>query len=396
METINQVRELIEVNISNFRDIDWAAVQLKKEQFAVRAAMLLLAALLFKIVWPRLRARFWPGKERSSLEHSGLPITHENKPGFFFKILGLIANLMMIIAGSFLLCAIADPYLTISGQTKSEESREIVYLNDNSVSMGFKSGNRARGEIFREFLLDLLAGRKGKKDRTAFITFTYLPHLRADFTNDSDSFIFQVFNAPIVTGDPEAPKDKNFQGLFVLPRAYFEGIAFEGGTNLFTGLEAVVKLFDTKGDKKITEAVKNNPAIKRRSVIIMTDGASEQDPEPQFKELQKRHIVPYLIFIDPEREAEKKIHGEDSPQAKLPDQLLKQVRRYGGEYFLAKDKSSREKIRLRLDSLQVSIVGVKTVTAEKHIYRPFLVIAILFLVIGAGVRLLLWAFHHVV
>jgi hypothetical protein len=238
--------------------------------------------------------------------------------------------------------AVGDPYTTSSHQTQFTEAREIIYLKDTSVSMGwrFKNGKQARGEIVQDFLLRLVADRKDKKDRAAYVIFASNPWLIADFTNDNESLLFSIYHGPIVTADPSTPQ--LFPNIFLLKE--FTEIPFGGGTNLFLGLEAVVKLFETRGDKKTSEAIARNPSIKRRSAVIITDGASEEDPEPQFKEMKKRGIVPYLIFIDPDQNVEKQLWGENSPRAKLPEQILRQVRNYGGDYWLATDQYALAKI----------------------------------------------------
>ena len=162
----------------------------------------------------------------------------------------------------------------------------------------------------------------------------------------------------------------------------------------------MVKTFDDKGDKKISEAIKKNPNLRRRSVIILTDGASETDPEPQLKELKKRSIVPYLVFLDPDREAEILLHGRNSTQIKVVDSLLRQIKRYGGQSFLATDWDSLDQIREKLDQLYglnaTANASVKTNIFEQHIYRLPLTASLLFLVLGLLTRLIFWKFHQMV
>lgn len=392
MNFLNQLHELIELNLVNLFNTDWSVVQFKQQGFAVRAAILLGAALLLKVLWRRFRQ----GRDRSFYEHSGYHFGHQDKPGFWYEASNGIPILFAILASGLLLLVIADPYVLISHQSESTQSREIVYLEDASVSMGFKFKNQqiSRAEIVRDFILKLIAERRDKNDRAAFIIYATNPYRVADFTTDTMSFLFSVDNGPLVIADPDTPRMEFYKGVFVIKN--FMAEPFGGESDLFLGLGAAIKLFDEKGDPQITEEAKKNPSVKRRSIIIATDGASSRDPEPQFQELKKRGIIPYLVFIDPDKESEKKIHGENSPQVKLPEQLLKQVRQYGGEYFIATNRSSLDQIRRRLDRLHAAVVEVKSYTTEQHIYRLPLVASLLLYALAILTRLIFWKFHRVV
>jgi len=80
----------------------------------------------------------------------------------------------------------------------------------------------------------------------------------------------------------------------------------------------------------------------------------------------------------------------------VADGLLKQVKRYGGESFLATDQAALDKIRQKLDQLYGLTAGVKTYSTEKHIYRLPLTLAICLLALGLSARLLFWKFHRIV
>ena len=161
-----------------------------------------------------------------------------------------------------------------------------------------------------------------------------------------------------------------------------------GSTSLHLGLESAIYLFDRKGSPKITEVLKQNPNAKMRSVVIITDGAADVDPEPQFRELRKRRIIPYLIFVDPDRTIEKKLFGENSIKAQLPNQLLMMVRRYGGQYFLARDRQSVDRISETLDKLQSIKQANKTNVKEREVYFIPLSIAFLFAIAAAAMRII--------
>ena len=82
-------------------------------------------------------------------------------------------------------------------------------------------------------------------------------------------------------------------------------------------------------------------------------------------------------------------------QAKLPDQLLAMVRRYGGEYFLASNRESIEKISDTLDKLQSIRRSVKVSADEKEVYYVPLEIAFLCFVLTGFLRFILYRFWRI-
>lgn len=192
--------------------------------------------------------------------------------------------------------------------------------------------------------------------------------------------------APIALAPSNA--SKVWPEMFLLKNGQYTVSETGYGTSLHLGLESAIYLFDRKGSPKVTEELKQNPNAKMRSVIIITDGAADVDPEPQFIELRRRRIIPYLIFIDPDRDVEKFLYGQNSIKAKLPDQLLMMVRRYGGQYFLARDQKSVDRISDELDKLQSVKQVKKTNIKEREVYFIPLSIAFLFAVAAIAARVL--------
>ena len=391
MDFLRDLLAIIHANLVDFFNLDWSVVLFKKEYFAVRAALFLIAALLLVIFWR------WRSKSKSSYyTHSGYLVDKSYRPGLGYKILTLIPIFFLSAGAIFTLVAMADPYTTQNRQVQLKQSREIGYLRDTSASMGFRYHNtdKCRAELVQDFLLRLIALRKDKKDNSFYATFSYYPYLRADFTTDNESLLFNVATGPMVTADPSAPQ--SHPEKFILKK--FDEIEKEGGTDLALGLEAVIKVFDKKekDDKKIVGENKKDLSLKKRSVVIVTDGASETDPEEQFKGLQKRGIVPYLVFLDPDREEEIRIHGIDAPQIKIAEALLKEVKQYGGESFLATDEATLDEVLKRLDALHAITAGSKNYIIEQHIYRLPLTFALLLFVTGLSLRFVFWRYHQVV
>ena len=369
-------------------EINWPVVQFKQWYFAYWAVVFLAAALLLKVTWRR-----WY-RQRSYLDHSGFLIKRKHRPDWIYRIGESIPLVLLIGATMLLLVAIADPYLVGTQQTRFEQSREIGYLRDTSGSMGwrYKNTNLARAEIVQDFMLRLIASRQDKKDRSFYLIFSTEPRLIADFTTDSSSLLFSVATGPLVTVDPSVPR--NSPGKFILKE--FDELPLEGGTDLYLGLAAAVKIFEDRGSKEVAAAAKRTPGLKRRSVIIISDGASQSNPELQLKILQEKGIVPYLIFLDPDREEEIRINRGDDSRIRNAEALLQQVRRYGGEAFLATDKNALDEIIQRLDRLYAAIAGVKSYTTEYRIYRVPLVGSLVLYFLALTTRLLLWRFHRLV
>lgn len=378
--------EIILFELNNFWQTEWSVIQFKRVNFVYLAVAILGAAFLLKI-WNRFfrtrKPASTPAGQAGFYEHSGYILEKSHRLGWMEAFLAHSYKIILFLGGAAILIALADPFTTQSGSLEVKESREIVYLKDVSTSMGwrFKNYEQSRAEIVQDFQLQLISQRKEKFDRAAFFTFETRPRLFADFTRDNESLLFSVDNAPLVISDDGA--ENRWPGSFILKEYRREPSS--GATNLHLGLAAVGKLFELKGDKK----------IKDRSAIIITDGAAELDPEWELQNLKNMRVVPYLVFIDPDRELEARFHGTNSEKLKLPDKLLKDVRKYGGDYFVATDKSSLEKISQKLDRLHTAKFSVKNYTKENFIYRRFLVLAVWLICFAAAFRLIFWGYQKI-
>ncbi|MBI4160358.1 MAG: VWA domain-containing protein [Candidatus Yanofskybacteria bacterium] len=396
MNFLNEMREIIRTNIQDFFATDWSIVQFKQEYFATRAAAVIMAVLFTAILWKRWRRRRKPLRSaESQLAHSGYWIGRGSATTFFDKFLGSISITCFLSGAALVFVALADPYIVQSLKTDYEESREIGWLKDVSASMGlrYKNSDKSRAEIVQDFVLDLVASRRDKNDRSFYAVFSSAAYLVADFTTKNDSLLFYIAGGPMVIADPSAPDQPLLKGKFIIKD--FDKKDFEGGTDLALGLNAVLGVFDKNGDKKITEEIKRSPSIKKRSVVIITDGASETDPEPNLKELQKRSIVPYLIFIDPDREVAGN-SSQGTERLAAVDNLFSQIKKYGGESFLATDRTALSKIPARLNELHASVTGTRRYADEQHIYRLPLMAAIQLFMLGLLCRIILWKYHKII
>ena len=371
--------EISTFELNNFLETDWDVVQFKRWDFIYLAAAILGAAFLLKLGIKFLRKK----RREGYYEDSGVALNTSVQPGLIAKLLGFSFKIILIFGTAAVLTALTDPFTTQTDYIQIQECRELIYLKDASTSMGwrFKSYNQSRAEIVQDFQLNLIAKRWGKCDRAAFFLFETRATQWADFTRDADSLMYSVDNAPLVIADAGA--EFRWSGRFILKNYRKESNS--GATNLHLGLAAVIKAFELKGSKEAQD----------RSVIIITDGAAEQDPEPQLSQLKKMNIIPHLVFIDPDTELEAQFHGEGSDKLKLPAKLLKDVRKYGGDYFIATDKNSLEKISEKLDQLHAAKFSARQYSKENFIYRRFLVVAIWLMALAGLVRLLTWPYQRV-
>lgn len=383
---------LIVVAVTDALNIDWSELVYKRSSLVIKAAAFIAAVFFTILVIQWRRSASW--RTASSSHYlTGLVIDKRHGLGVVFKLIRGLAWFLAFVSLCFLGVALADPVVFITDTTELIESREIVYIGDISASNGFHLLNSkvTRGELARETLEKLIQKRKDKRDRAAYIVFGTKSEIWSGFTMSFESLMFSISMSPIALAPNRALE--MWPGMFILKKGQYTESETGYSTNLHLGLESAIYLFDRKGSPKVTEKLKQNLNAKMRSVVIITDGAADVDPEPQFKELRRRRIVPYLIFIDPDHTIEKQLYGENHIQAKLPDQLLMMIRRYGGQYFLARDRQSVDRISETLDKLQSVKQVKKTNVKEREVYFIPLAISFLFAVAAIAVRvlsLLMW------
>lgn len=385
---IMDVWPLIVGAVTDALSIDWSELVYKRSSLVIKAAAFVAAVFFTAVV-----VRWWRNRKSNSHYLTGLAIGKSHEPGIVFKFMRGLAWFLAFASLCFLGVALADPVVFVTDTTELIESREVVYVGDVSASNGFRiqNSNVPRGELARETLEKLILKRRDKRDRAAYIVFGTQSEIWSGFTTSFESLMFSVSMSPIALAPSAAPT--TWPGMFILKKGQYTANETEYGTSLHLGLESAIYLFDRKGSPKVTEELKQNPNAQMRSVVIITDGAADVDPEPQFRELRRRRIIPYLIFIDPDRSVEKLLYGENHIKAQLPDQLFMMVRQSGGQYFLAKDRQSVDRISDALDKLQSVKQVKKTNVKEREVYFIPLAIAFLFAVAAIAARalsLLVW------
>lgn len=362
MEIFWSLVRLISQSFSNFFAIDWSLVNYRQEPFAWQAGYAIAGLYFMIFLWKHKFRR----REKSAYDHSGFEFSSKNRPGLIYRAVHLSVFFLVVIGTGFFLLSLASPYLVVAEKFEQKQSREIVYNYDASASMGFpfKGSRLSRADFSQTILMNILAKRKDKGDRSAYIVFATEASIYSFFTHSTESIMFVASKAPKIIAPSEA--HQMWPGIFIAKE--FTKIDVSSETNLHLGLQETISLFDRKGSKEISEALAANPDYRMRSVVIITDGAASQDPEKQFIELRKRRIIPFLVFIDPDLRAEMQIFGQDSPRAQVPTALISMVRRYGGQVFFAKDHDSPEKISDALDRLHTIKNTVKAKAKERDVY----------------------------
>ena len=389
---IMDVWPLVVGAVTDALNLDWSELSYKRSSLVIRAAAFIGAVFFSALIikWRRNAPHRRMYRRDASSSHYLMSLVPDkiHEPGIMFKVVRGFVWVLAFVSLCFLGVALANPVVFITDSTEQIESREIIYVKDVSASNGFriKNSNIPRGEIAQETLEKLILKRKDKRDRSAYVVFGTHSEIWSGFTTSFESLSFSVSMAPFFLAPSEAPT--MWPGMFIVKKGQYTINEIGYGTGLHLGLESAIYLFDRKGSPKVAEEMKRNPNAQMRSVVIITDGVADVDPEPQFRELRKRRIIPYLIFIDPDRSIEKALYGENSIQAQPPNQLFMMVRRSGGQYFLAKDKESVDRISETLDRLQSVKQTEKINFKEREVYFIPLAVSFLFAVASMVARAL--------
>jgi hypothetical protein len=312
-------------------------------------------------------------KRKHSRAHSGYGIASafRRRP----IVLMLQAGPKLLVAGAvaILLAAAADPFLTTTEEVAgSVESRLRIDLVDVSGSMAWEmlETGKSKAEIARESHLEFLKMRRGKNDRVSLWLFSTYPYMVDDFIIDDDLYYSQVDDAPYVI---TAILDRTM----IVPREKTRIVPAEGSSNIARPLEAIMKHFDSD------DAAAGAAGARRKAVLIISDAAVDEFSEDTFMELNRRSIVPYIVYINS--------NSADAERREPP--LIERIREYGGDYFDVRDQDSLTRAYRAIDEREAVQVEIKHVAHKVPIYPRFLLMAMAMLAIAipAGIAgELLW------
>ena len=342
--------------------------------------MTYLLAMAVAVVVAVTLLRLWVTNRRHHREHSGHLIERSHQRGIWGKALYALPKLLMGLALALLLVAMADPYLTATEEVAGDmESRVRIDLVDTSLSMAWElpGTGRSRAEVAREAHLQFLEMRRDKNDRVALWLFSSYPYMVDDFVVDDELYFFQVMDAPyaivrILAAQSGTPIDQQF-----VPEDKVRIIESEGNTNIIRALQSVVRHFDQDS------AVIAGGALPHRAVLIVTDADVDEIPEAEFIELNKRNVVPYMIFINAqENRPAASRSGSGNPPVGNSQALIEMIREFGGDYFDVTDADSLSRAYEAIDEAETVSVELSHRAVRVPIYPRFLLISMALLVVG--------------
>jgi hypothetical protein len=348
---------------SSFQDLaetEYAQVRYGDVGMAIVLAVVVGVALF--ITFSRLALR----QRRDSRHHSGHDIDPSHRKRVWIKFVHATPKVLIAAALALILLAAADPFLTATEEVSGYvESRVRVDLVDTSGSMAweFPDTGKSKAEVARDAHLRFLDMRAGKNDRVSLWLFSTYPLMVDDFVMDDELYYFQVWDAPYVT-------TQRLDKAMVVPRDKVRIIPAEGDTNIIRPLRSIVKHLDQD------EAAMGGNENVNRAVLIITDAAVDEFPDAEFAELNRRNIVPYIIYINTSDVRTAMIGHPTIPR------LVEMIREYGGDYFDVTDEDSLTRAYEAIDEREAVRVEMKHRALKVPIYSRFLLVAMAMLVVG--------------
>ena len=345
-------QELLE---TDFQQIRYADVGI-----AVGLAFFVGGVLAFTLV--RLAA----ARKRHTRQHSGHVVDPSHRKRLWIRGLHTAPKFLLAAALMLLIFSVADPFLTATEEVGGYvESRVRIDLVDTSGSMAweFPETNKSKAEVARDAHLAFLEMRREKNDRVSLWLFSTYPYMVDVFVMDDELYYFQVWDAPYVM-------TQRLDKAMVVPRDKVRIIPAEGDTNIIRPLQDIVAYFDRD------EATLGRGANQNRAVLIITDAAVDEFPDAEFAELNRRNIVPYLIYINTSAARSASFLHPSVPQ------LVAQIQEYGGDYFDVTDEDSLLRAYEAIDEREAVRMELKHRALKVPIYPRFQLLAMGFLVVG--------------
>ena len=348
---------------SGFRELvetDFAQIRYSDVGMATWLAMGVGMALVLTVV------RLGAGRKRHVRQHSGHVIAVSHRKPLWIRLAHSTPKLFLAAALVLLVVSVADPFLTATEEVGGYvESRVRIDLVDTSGSMAweFPETNTSKAEVARNAHLEFLDMRRDKNDRVSLWLFSTYPYMVDDFVMDDELYYFQVWDAPYVM-------TQRLDRAMVVPRDKVRIIPAEGDTNIVRPLQDIVKHFDRD------EAAVGQGSKPNRAVLIITDAAVDVFPDAEFAELNRRNIVPYIIYINTSTASKSSFMHPTVPQ------LVAQIQAYGGDYFDVTDEDSLSKAYQAIDEREAVRVELRHRALKVPIYSRFLLVAMGLLAVG--------------
>ena len=335
-------RELIETDFEQIRYGD--------------VGMAVVLAIAVSVVLTLTLVRLTATRKRYARQHSGHVIAAQHRKRLWVRVLHTAPKALLAGALVMLIVSVADPFLTATEEVSGYvESRVRIDLVDTSGSMAweFPETNKSKAEVARDAHLEFLEMRREKNDRVSLWLFSTYPYMVDDFVMDDELYYYQVWDAPYVM-------TQRLDKAMVVPRDKVRIVPAEGDTNIIRPLQDIVKHFDRD------EATVGRGANQNRAVLIITDAAVDEFPDAEFAELNRRNIVPYLIYINTSDARTASFLNPTVPQ------LVGQIQEYGGDYFDVTSEDSLMRAYEAIDEREAVRMELKHRALKVPIYSRFL------------------------
>ena len=335
-------------------------------------------ALVLGLVLAMTLVRLAAVSKRHVREHSGHDIEPGHRKRLWIRVLHTAPKALAAGALALLVFSVADPFLTATEEVSGYvESRVRVDLVDTSGSMAweFPDTNKSKAEVARDAHLEFLEMRREKNDRVSLWLFSTYPYKVDDFVMDDELYYYQVWDAPYVM-------TQRLDKAMVVP-------ARQGPHRPRRGRHQHHP--PAAGHREVLrpgrEAAVGRGSNQNRAVLIITDAAVDEFPDAEFAELNKRNIVPYIIYINTSDARTASFLHPTVPQ------LVGQIQEYGGDYFDVTDEDSLLRAYEAIDEREAVRMELKHRALKVPIYSRFLLVAMGLLLVGIPVGFvseLLW------
>ncbi len=298
------------------------------------------------IAWYVLRYRH----QKPALQFSSISLFRNPHKTFRQRMYPILFILRMV-AVTAIIIALARPQSKLSRQEMKVEGIDIVLAMDVSGSMLAEDFKPNRLEAAKKVAESFIKGRK--TDRIGLVEFAGEAFTQTPLTIDHNVLLSQL--------------DKVKSGVI------------EDGTALGDGLAtAINRIKDSKATSKV--------------IILLTDGVNNQgsvDPKSASEIATLYGIRLYTIGLGtrgmapyPFRTPFGGIQYQNVP-VEIDEELLTEMAHStnGGEYFRATNKKSLENIFEEIDKMEKTKIDVTQYNQTKDEYLPFLIIAVLSLVL---------------
>ena len=367
IESVLVIWNLLWGGVVDFLHTPFALVQYRRASSA-----LIVGGALIGLFFLRILFSVWLEK-KNARGYSGQQIPGAYRRGIFAKISYATPKVMIALGVCFLLMGFANPYLVDDNEFVREiESQIRIDLVDVSTSMweSFPGSEKSKAQVAREAHLEFLEMRKEKSDMVSFWLFSSNAYMEVDFTTDYNQYFLQVYGAPYILYSGRNPS-------LNVPLEKVAFVGGEGGTDLQTALESIIKQYDN--DPRIQNVANEGVHDIQKALLITTDAEVNTQPKKELEQLRERNIVPIILFINDNVDGVDQSGMVVSPR--LPNLVLN-IEAFGGKYFDVSGEDSLRQAYEEIDKMGKMGFRINSRVSQIYIYQRFVVVG--FLIICSG------------